>query len=163
MSRAKGDVSTCQMLLGYGCAWNWVSHYNDDATISYKNENRNSLRASSPREVTREWQAKRDAGARYGEIKWELFVCSTPTASPLTRVFALHRKWRGCSQSITFLCNRTRSVFGELVYIRNSNEKYLSTSPFSPTSTNTEQWRRNPPGNWVILLFSGQTSCTRIF
>ena len=54
----------------YGYAWNKLSHYDDDATISHNNENRNSLRASSPfkgsaREVTRKWHAKGDAGARF--------------------------------------------------------------------------------------------------
>ena len=33
---------------GYGYAWNRQSHYDDDATISYNNENRNSLGGSSP-------------------------------------------------------------------------------------------------------------------
>ena len=33
---------------GDGYAWKLLSHYDDDATISYNNENRNSLRASSP-------------------------------------------------------------------------------------------------------------------
>ena len=51
MSRAahtvKWDVSTWQILLGYGYAWNCVGHYDDDATISHNSENRNSLLASS--------------------------------------------------------------------------------------------------------------------
>ena len=55
---------------GMGTLWNKLSHYDDDATISRNNENRNSLRASSPfkgsaREVTRKWHAKGDAGARF--------------------------------------------------------------------------------------------------
>ena len=33
---------------GDGYAWKLLSHYDDYATISYNNENRNSLRASSP-------------------------------------------------------------------------------------------------------------------
>ena len=38
----------------YGYAWNWLSHYDDDATISHNKENRNSLWASSPFKEYRE-------------------------------------------------------------------------------------------------------------
>ena len=33
---------------GYAYSWNWLRHYNDDATVSHNNENCNCLRASSP-------------------------------------------------------------------------------------------------------------------
>ena len=46
------------------------------------------------------------------------------TTSPLTHTFACHSKWIGCSRSITFLVNRTRSLFGEPVYVGNSAEKF---------------------------------------
>ena len=29
------------------------------------------------------------------------------------------------------------------------------------TNYNCKRWRRNPPGNWIILTFSGQKPCTR--
>ena len=45
-------------------------------------------------------------------------------ASPLTRAFSCHSKWRGRAQSIIFLGNLARSPFGEPVYIRNSEEKF---------------------------------------
>ena len=45
------------------------------------------------------------------------------TASPLTRAFACHSKWGDCSQSIIFIGNRLRLLFGEPVYVRNSEEK----------------------------------------
>ena len=41
MSRAKGDVSTWQMPLGDGHAWNWISYDDDDGAIL-------SLQTSSP-------------------------------------------------------------------------------------------------------------------
>ena len=46
------------------------------------------------------------------------------TTSPLTHTFACDSKWIGCSRSITFLVNRTRSLFGEPVFVGNSAEKF---------------------------------------
>ena len=43
---------------GCGYAWHWVSHYDDNATISKKNENLNSLRGSSLIEVTGEMRCR---------------------------------------------------------------------------------------------------------
>ena len=43
---------------GCGYAWHWVSHYHDNATISKKNENLNSLRGSSVIEVTSEMRCR---------------------------------------------------------------------------------------------------------
>ena len=79
-----GRQRWCQHLTKcfWGCeyTWHWVSHCDDDATISNKNENLNSLQASSLRQVT----SKQDAGARCRERKWELFV------SPTTHSFTAH-------------------------------------------------------------------------
>ena len=63
---------------GYGYAWNWLSHYDDDATISHNNENCNSLwtaihlrvyreksRASGNRKETREQGAGKKVRALY--------------------------------------------------------------------------------------------------
>ena len=85
----------------------------------------------------REWQAKRDETRRnereLGAGKESESSSFPPpfAASPLTRAFACHSKWRSCSQSITFLCNRTRSVFGEPVDVRNSEEKLVHVSFFT--------------------------------
>ena len=46
------------------------------------------------------------------------------TTSPLTHTFACYSKWIGCSRSITFLVNRTRSLFGEPVFFGYSAEKF---------------------------------------
>ena len=54
-----------------------------------------------------------------------------PTASPLTRMFACHLKWRGCSQFITFLGNRACLVFGEPDYFRNSEKNFVHVSFFT--------------------------------
>ena len=80
MSKAIGDVSTSQCFWGYGYTWNWVSYYDDDATISHKLKavTANSLRAISLREVTCEWQAKQDMRGRCGKREWELPISSAP-------------------------------------------------------------------------------------
>ena len=45
-------------------------------------------------------------------------------ASALTRAFACHSKWRGCFHFITFLSSCARSLFGEPVYIKNSEGEF---------------------------------------
>ena len=109
---------------GYGFTWSCLSHYEDDATISHNNENRNSLRPISP--FKRYRQKSRASGTRketreQGAGK-ESESSSVP--SPLTRAFACHSKWRGYSHFLTFLGSRARSLFGEPVYVRNSGEKF---------------------------------------
>ena len=109
-----------EMLALDKCFWNRLSHYHDDATISHNNENltgARSPRASGTRKETRE----QGAGKEH-----ESSLFPTPlTGSPITRAFACHSKWKGCSQSIIFLGNRARSLFGEPVYVRNSEEKFV--------------------------------------
>ena len=111
--------------LGIDC----MSHYDDDSAISHNNENLNSLRASSPFDEYREKShasgtqnktREQDAG-KENESSW---FPSPRTTSPLTCTFACHSKWIGCSRSITFLVNRTRSLFEEPVYVENSDEKF---------------------------------------
>ena len=106
-----------------------MSHYDDDATISHNNENLNSLRASSPFKEYREKSRasgtqnktrEQDAG-KENESSW---FPPPLTTSPLTCTFACHSKWIGCSRSITFLVNRTRSLFDKSVYVENSDEKF---------------------------------------
>ena len=116
---------------GYGYAWNWVSHYDDNATISHKNESRSSLRATFLREVMREWQAKQDTVARSGKDGKSSSFPLSLMALLLTHVFVCHLKWRGCSQAITFLGNCARSVFSESVYFRISKEKFVHISLFT--------------------------------
>ena len=126
---------------------------------SHNNENRNE-RASSPFKEYREKSRasgtqnktrEQDAG-KENKSSW---FSSPLTTSPLTRTFACHSKWIGCSRSITFPVNRARSLFaiGEPVFVGNSDEKiraiyilsnvhYDSTFPFSLILTNTEQFPR---------------------
>ena len=64
------------------------------------------------------WHAEGDVGTGAGK---EMESSSFPlpiTTSPLTNTFACH-KWRGCSQSITFLGSRAHSLIIEPVYVRN--------------------------------------------
>ena len=68
-SRAKGDVSTWQMLLGVWVRW---TGYDDDATMKTVKSFKQALHQGISRKVTREWHAKEDVGARRGERKWEL-------------------------------------------------------------------------------------------
>ena len=113
---------------GYGYAWTWLIHYDDDATFSHNNENRNSLRASSPFKGYRE--KSRASGTRketreQGAGKESESSSFPPlhAASPLTRAFACHSNWKeyvhSQSQSITFLGSCSRSLFGKPVYFRN--------------------------------------------
>ena len=129
MSRAKEDVSTLQMLLGYEYAWNWLNHYDDDATvtISHNSENRSNQRVSF---LFKGYQKKSRANGTRKETqqqgvekrKWKPFVSSAVTASPLTRAFACHSKWRDYFQSKTFVGGRACSLFVQPVYVRNSEE-----------------------------------------
>ena len=113
MSKAIGDVSTSQMLLGVQVhlelselLWWRCNHLSQI-------ESCNSLRVISPREVTCEWQVKQDMRALL-----------------LTHLLACFSKWRGCSQSIT-IGYSVRLVFGEPVYIINSKEKFIHISFFT--------------------------------
>ena len=130
MSSVIGDVSTWQMPLGV-----WVRLELTAWAImmtmqpSPNNENRNSLRASSPFKRYREKSRasgtqnktrEQDAG-KENESSW---FPSPLTTSPLTCTFACHSKWMGCFRSITFLVNRTRSLFEKPVYVENSKEKF---------------------------------------
>ena len=106
-----------------------MSHYDDDSTISYNNENLNSLQASS---LSKEYREKsrasgmqnktREQGA--GKENESSSFPSPLTASPLTRMFACHSEGIVCSRSITFLVNRARSLFGKPVFVGNSDEKF---------------------------------------
>ena len=110
-----------------------MSHYDDNATISHKNETvtackqalREKSRASGKRNETK-W-----GGVRCGERKWELFVSSALRAFATHSRVCLPLEMEKLLSVHTFLCNRTRSVFGELVDIRNSNEKLVDVSFFT--------------------------------
>ena len=124
MSRAKGGFSTWQnkCFWGYGYTWNWLSHYNDDATISHNDENRNSLQASSP---FKGFERSHAGVAREKRRLGKSSLFPPPlTPSPVASAFACQSKWRGCTQSITFLGDRTLSLFGERVYVRNCEAKF---------------------------------------
>ena len=116
MSRAKRDVSTWQMLLESTEPLSWRCNH---LSQQWKP---NSLGARSPRASgTRKETREQGAGKEH-----ESSLFPTPlTGSPITRAFACHSKWKGCSQSIIFLGNRARSLFGEPVYVRNSEEKFV--------------------------------------
>ena len=86
---------------GYGYSWNWLSHCDDDASITHNNENRISLRASPPFKGYREKSIasgtrKETQEPRCRERKWELFVSS---ASPpgIRRTLSRSLPTRGCS------------------------------------------------------------------
>ena len=74
------------------------------------------LRDRRSREATCEWHAKGDVRAMCRQKKKRAHSC--------VRARACRSRWRGCSQSITFLGSCARSVFGEPVYSRNSEEKF---------------------------------------
>ena len=106
-----------------------MSQNDDDATISHNNENRNSLRVSSPFKGYRE--KSRASGTRNktqeqgaGKENESSSFPSPLTASQLSHTFACHSKWIVCSRSITFLVNRARSLFGEPVFVGNFDEKF---------------------------------------
>ena len=107
-----------------------MSHYDDNATISHKNETvtacKQALREKSRASGKRN---ERELGA--GKESESSSFPPPFAASPLTRAFACHSKWRSCSQSITFLCNRTRSVFGEPADVGNSEEILVHVSFFT--------------------------------
>ena len=77
---------------GYGYAWTWLIHYDDDATISHSNENRHSLRASSPfkgyREKSRDSGTRKETREQDAGKENELFVSSAP------RCYAAHSRVR---------------------------------------------------------------------
>ena len=128
MSRAKGDVSTWQMLLGVWVRlelteplWWRCNHLSQQWKP-------NSLRARSPfkgyleeshASGTRKETREQGVGKESDSSAFPLPL----TASPLTRAFACYSKWRDCSQSIIFIGNRACSLFGEPVYIRSCEEK----------------------------------------
>ena len=171
MSRARGDVNTWQILFGvWVCLelteplW-WLCNQ-----ISQNNENRNSLRASSP---FKGYQEKSCANGTQKEMQEqgvgkESESLSFPLsfrALPLTHAFTCHSKWRVCSQFITFLCSHAYLLFGEPVYVWNSEEKfklftYWATSttaphlllqPFQPTLNNSHlSDTKNPVTYWYV-------------
>ena len=106
-----------------------MSQNDDDATVSHNNENLNSLQASSlSKEYREKSRAKgtqnktREQGA--GKENESSSFPAPLTVSPLTCIFACHSEWIGCSRSITFLVNRARSLFGEPVFVGNSNKNF---------------------------------------
>ena len=63
----------------YGYSWNWLTHYDDDATISHNNENLSACEQDLhlrdiERSHEREARAKGETNVRCGERKRELFV-----------------------------------------------------------------------------------------
>ena len=112
---------------GYGYAWNSLSHYDDDATISHNNENHNSLWALHLGNIERSHArvtSERRGGSKVQEKSESSSFPPPLTASPLTCAFACNSKWRGCYQSITFLGSPASSLFDEPVYVSNSDEKF---------------------------------------
>ena len=113
----------------YGYAWNWLSHYDDDATISHNNENLSACEQDLHlRDIERshEREARAKERQKWGAGKESESFSFTPPlrTSPLTRAFPCHSKWWGYSQSIIFLGNRARSLFGEPLNVRNSEENF---------------------------------------
>ena len=127
MSKAIGDVSTSQCFWGYGYTWNWVSYYDDDATISHK------LKALTAFEQSL-WEKSHANGKRNktweegaGKESESSLFPRPLTAELLTHSFACYWKWpwKDCSQSITIKGNSVCLVFGEPVYIINPKEKFI--------------------------------------
>ena len=104
----------------YGYAWNWVSHCDDNATISHKNENHSSLRASCT--VSERSHVRVASKTRHGNKVWDRYDESSSFPLPLmalllAHAFVCHLKWRGCSQSITFLGNFLHEYFHDIYII----------------------------------------------
>ena len=95
-----------------------MRHYDVDATISHSNENRNILRASSPREVTRERHRMESREQVAGKESESLsFLRPSLLQRSLARLLSTRNGEVSLMQSITFLVSRARSVFGEPVYV----------------------------------------------
>ena len=69
------------------------------------------------REVTCEWQAKQDTVTRSGKDGESSSFPLPLRALLLARVLVCHLKWRGCSQSITFLGNFLHECFQDIYII----------------------------------------------
>lgn len=69
------------------------------------------------REVTCEWQAKQDTVTRSGKDGESSSFPLPLRALLLARVLVCHLKWRGCSQSITFLGNLLHECFQDIYII----------------------------------------------
>lgn len=139
------EHSTWQLPMeGDGNAWNWLSHYDTDATIFHNEENSkiSSLRASSSlkgyREKSRARGTRKEMREEGAGKERECSSFPPPLeVSPLVHTFASQSKWRGCSQAITFLSIRLHSLFSDQVYVRNSDGKfelftYQATSTMTP-------------------------------
>ena len=119
-------------------AWNWLSHYNVNATISCNNENLNSLPESSPFMGNRE---KSQASGMQKETqkqgaRKESGSSSFPLPSQLrhshTCTFICHSKWRGCSQSYSVNQHKNSS------YLRTKQcPLWLHVSFFNKKSSHT--------------------------
>ena len=91
-----------------------------------------SIYGKKSREITGEWHAKGDTEARCKERKWELFISSPLTASPLTCTFICHSKWTGCSQSYSVNQHKNSS------YLRTKQcPLWLHVSFFNKKSSHT--------------------------
>ena len=78
------------------------------------------------REVTCEWQAKQDTVTRSG-IDDESSSFPLPLmALLLAHAFVCHLKWRGCSQSITFLGNFLHEYFQDIYIITINPQNNIS-------------------------------------
>ena len=126
---------------GDGYAWKLLSHYDDYATISYNNENRNSLRASSPFKGYRE---KSRASGMRKETREQGAGIGSETS--LTRSLATQNGEAATSPWHFLVVVRVRYSVSQFtlgnpsgkiraIFILN-NVHYGSTSPFSPFSTN---------------------------
>ena len=129
MWRAKGDVSSWQMLLGgmrtLGIDLVIMMTMQPSLTtmktvtaceqaFHLRNNVRSHARVAS----------ERTGGSRCGKKSESFSFLPRLTASSLTRAFACHSKWRGWYQSITFLSSPASSLFDEPVYVSNSDEKF---------------------------------------
>ena len=128
MSGGKGDVSTWQNAFGgegtLGIEWAIAMTMQPSLTkMKTLTACKQALWDKSQANKMREQGAGKES---------ESSLCPPPpTASPLTRMFACHLKWRGCSQFITFLGNRACLVFGEPDYFRNSEKNFVHVSFFT--------------------------------
>ena len=85
-------------------------------------------------------------------------LCSSTNRNSLG-VVSLH-PWYVCKQN--WLC---KTVVYKVFKNRNGNVTYTGEAPPKRLIFFRLQgflFRRNPPGDWVILILSGQKSCTRI-
>ena len=113
----------------YGYAWNWVSHCDDNATISHKNENHSSLRASCtvPERSHVRVASKTRHGNKVWDRWWELFISSAPHGFAACSHVCLPLEMEGlCSQSITFLGNFLHEYFQDIYIITINPQNNIS-------------------------------------